>query len=76
MARIYDLVDGSVECGLTQGAWSGCGQDGYGAQVLQYPIDTYHLFLFLCVFLDLYQIFWGMDITSNFWHNYESSQQY
>ncbi len=27
--------------GQTQGAWSGCGQDGYRAQVLQLPIYTY-----------------------------------
>ncbi len=41
MARIHELLDGSLDKRKLRGLVLCCGQDGYGAQVPQHPINTY-----------------------------------
>ena len=43
MASINDLWDGSMDKRKVLGLGPCCGQDGYRAQVLQRPIDSYKI---------------------------------
>ncbi len=43
MVKINDLWDGSMDKGKVQGLVPCCGQDGYRAQVSQFPIDSYNI---------------------------------
>ncbi len=43
LAKINDLWDGFMDQGKVRGLVPCCGQDGYRAQVLQHPKDTYNI---------------------------------
>ena len=43
MAKIHDLLDGSMNQRKVRGLVPCCGQDGYRAQLLQHPIDSYNI---------------------------------
>ena len=47
MARIYDLLDGSLDKRKVRGLVPCYGQDGYRAQVQQHPMDTFSKYCIL-----------------------------